>query len=550
MPDQDRRDYCMRRLSSLKLERESFINHYKELSEYIEPRRGRFFITDRNKGDRRNNKIINSRGTQALRTAQSGMFAGIMSPGRPWFKFEPLEAEKMRRANVKDWLYAVEQKIRTIFLEGNLYNMAPVMLGELLLFGTGAMSHVDDFNDVCRFYTHTVGSYLIGQDDRGEINTFALEKEMTVGQMVKMFGKNNCSKAVQDQYDKGNLDAWYPVVQLIEPNDNARYDNPRSEFKAFKSIWYEPGNDRGRDQFLRQSGFDEFPVHVPRWAVTGEDIYGTNSPGMVALGDVKSLQIMEKRKAQAIDKLVNPPLKGPPSLRNTPIASLPGSVTIYDGDASKEGLTTLYQVEPRIQEMRADIEAVEKRLNEAFFVDLFMAISAMEGIQPKNQLELSQRNEERLLMLGPPLERLQEEFLSNLILRTFKQGMRAGIFPEPPPELNGEPLGIRYISALAMAQRAVEVGAIERTAIFASQLAGVNQEVLDKFNTDEALEQYARMNGTPPSIINDDDQVNAIRKQRQQVQQAAAGAAITKDAAAAADSGASAVKQMTEAASG
>ena len=146
-------DY-IKRLSDLKVERSSFIFHAKELSENIEPRRGRFFVSDRNKGNKRHTKIINSRATQAHRTAQSGIFAGIMSPTRPWFKLETLDQGLMSNAEVKAWLYSVEQLIRTIFLESNLYNMAPVMLGELLLFGTGAMSHVDDFENVSRFYTH------------------------------------------------------------------------------------------------------------------------------------------------------------------------------------------------------------------------------------------------------------------------------------------------------------------------------------------------------------------------------------------------------------
>ncbi len=538
-------DY-IKRLSDLKVERSSFIFHAKELSENIEPRRGRFFISDRNKGNKRHTKIINSRGTQAHRNAQSGIFAGIMSPTRPWFKFETLDQSLMDSADVKAWLYSVEQLIRTIFLESNLYNMAPVMLGELLLFGTGAMSHVDDFENVARFYTHTFGSYYIAQNDRFEVDTFALEHELQVKQIVADFGLENVSDFVSEHWNKGNYYVWAPVVQFIESNPDTDTRKEAAQFKPFRSVWFEPGNIN-KNQFLRKSGFDEFPIHVSRWALAGEDIYGTNSPGMIALGDVKSLQTLEKRKAQAIDKLVNPPLKGPPTLRDVPINALPGGVTVFDADGTKEGLTTLYQVDPRLAEMAQDIQGIENRINEAFFVDLFLAISAMRGVQPRNELELSQRNSERLLMLGPPLQRLQLELLSKIINRTFAQAVRAGILPPPPEGLEGQNLGIRYISALAQAQRAVEVGTIERTAIFAGELAAVNPEVLDRFDADESLKQFSQMIGVVPSIIKSDEEVEQIRQQRAEQQQAAAQAEQQQQQAAAAQSGTQAVKNIAEA---
>ena len=113
------------RVSAMEVERSSFISHWKELSDYIEPRRGRFFVTDRNKGERRHNLIVNSRGGQALRTYQSGMFAGIMSPARPWFKLETLNTDLMKSTDAKKWLYQAETLMRSVMLDSNLYSMAP-----------------------------------------------------------------------------------------------------------------------------------------------------------------------------------------------------------------------------------------------------------------------------------------------------------------------------------------------------------------------------------------------------------------------------------------
>ena len=533
------------KIAGMNTERSSFISHWRELSEYIDPVRGRFFLSDRNKGDRRNIKIINSRAGQALRTYQSGMFAGIMSPARPWFKLEPVNADLMASEEAKVWLFKAETLMRNILLDGNLYSMAPVALGEQGLFGTAAMSHLDDFDSVARFYTHTAGSYMIAQNDKHVVDTFALERERTVSQLVDEFGIDNVSHYTRTKYENNQRQLWVPITQYIAPNSKYNPEDETISEMPFMSCTFENGSTDGT--FLKKSGFEEFPVHVARFALTAEDVYSTNSPGMLALGDIKSLQIMEKRKAQGIDKMVNPPLKGPPSLRDVPVSSLPGGLTVYDGDGSREGLTTIYQVEPRINEMRQEIAAVENRINEAYFVDLFLAISSMQGVQPRNQLELTQRNEERLLMLGPSLERLQQDFLSKIVERLFNQVMRANIMPPPPQELQSESLNIRFVSAIAQAQASHEVGTIERSIAFAGQLAGIDPDVLDKLNTDQAFESYVQLIGGNPSILVPDAEVMEIRQQRAAAQQAAAQAQQAQQQASSLSSTAKAAKTSVEA---
>lgn len=538
MPKRERYD---RQMSAMELERSSFIPHYRELSEFIRPRRGRFFEQDRNKGDRRYNSIINSKATQAHRIAEAGLFAGVASPSRPWFSTETEDPELMEYGPVKEYLYKQDRLLRAIFSSSNFYNMLPVLLGELILFGTGAMTHVDDFNDVARFYTHTAGSYVIGQNDRYEVDRFGRKIMLTVSQIMEKFGERgggakntNISAAVRDQYSKGNYHSWYPVCQFIEPNE--KFDGTRLEakFKPYKSVYWEPGN-RDKDQLLKESGFDEFPVYVPRWSVTGEDIYGTDCPAMTALGDIQGLQVQERRKAQAIDKMVSPPLHGPPTVRNVPVANLAGGLTIYDG-GNERGLEPIYTVDPRLGELRQDMDAVERRIDTAFYVDLFLAITNMEGIQPKNQLELSQRNQERLLQLGPPLERLHGELLDMVIDRQFNQALRAGILPPIPDELGGQELKIRYVSSLAQAQRSVVTGGIERTAAFVTGLSELFPQARDKFNVDQAIDEYAQANGAVPTIVRSDDEVETIRAeaaqreaQLQQMQMAGAASEMAKN---------------------
>lgn len=533
MPERSLYDHLNQQLGALETERSSFISHYQELSKFTQPRKGRFLTSERNRGEasrHERNTIINSHGTQALRTARAGMLSGVMSPARPWFALETPDPEMMEYLPVKVWLSKVETIMRAVFNASNLYNMAPTMIGEMLLFGTGCMTHVDDFEDVARFYTHTAGSYMLGQDEDYKINTLGRKYEATTEQLVRKYGLSNVSTGVKNAYDSGSYHKWWPVAHIVEPNPDYSKTSPISQRKRWRSIYFEPACAE-KEKFLRKLGFDSFPAYCPRWDVTGEDIYATDCPGMTALGDIKALQILEKRKAQAIDKQVNPPLKGPASLRNVPVSSLPGGLTIYD-QGQGEGLSPVYEVKTNLQDVLMDIDKHEKRIDRAFYVDMFLAISNMDGIQPRNEFELSQRNQERLLQIGPALEQFHGEFLNRLIDRTFDQLVKAKVLPPPPPELAGSPLKVTYISTLAMAQRAVATGGIDRLSAFVGGLAKIGYEgALDKFDADQAIDEYANVIGVPPKLVVPDDIVAQRRAERQKQQQAMMAAEMAQSAA-------------------
>jgi hypothetical protein len=549
--DKNSKKYLFSTIEEMRRERQSFIDHWKELSRYINPRRGRFLTTDRNKGDKVMQEILNSAGGQAHKVCANGMVSGIMSPSRPWFDLGLDDEDLMEYQPVKIWLAQTGEQINRVFNQSNFYNMVPVMFGELTQFGTGCMLHEDDFENVARFYTQTVGSYMIAQDSDYRVNKFAREFEMTVSQLVGKFGLANVSTQVKRLYDTGSYETWIPVYHLIEPNPSYAPAKAGAQFKKFRSIYFEVDSrkDNSEMQFLRRSGYKQFPAYVPRWAVTGEDIYGTDCPGMTALGDIKMLQVQEREMAKAIAKQNTPPLQGPASLANKQIDNLPGGSTLFDADANNT-LKAIYEVRPQVQAMAADIQRTERRIGQAFFTDIFNAISTMEGIQPRNQLEITARNQERLLQLGPVLERSQGEFLTPAVDRVFDQLVEASTdargnwldrsaLPPPPPELQGRQVRPRYISSIAIAQRAAGSGPLERLLTFAGGLlqAGIVRD-MNKIDGDQAIDEYARQVGAPPKVVVPDDQVSEARKAAQQQQQlaqnaevAATGAKAFKDVA-------------------
>jgi hypothetical protein len=517
------------RWKRLEDDRSSWRSHWIEISDYLIPRRGRYLLESQNsKGRKRNTKIVDNTGGQALRTLAAGMMSGMTSPARPWFRLQTPDPEMMDAAGVKDWLGQSERIIRTILTRSNFYNSASTIYTELGAFGTGALYRRRHPTDIVSFRPFTAGEYVIAEDEYGNVDTLGREFTMSVSQVVEQFviqrdgteDWSNVSKTVKRLWDQKNYDERIEIIHLIQPRrmeerDLTRPLDPKN--KAFMDVYMEKGADG--DKLLQENGFDRFPAYCPRWDVLGGDVYGV-SPGMEYLGDIKQLQHEQKRKAQAIDKMVNPPMVGSLSLKGKPSTVLPGGTTYVDPQQQgSQGFQPAYLVQPRINEMMMDIQEVQGRIQRGFYADLF-AMMINSDRRMMTATEVAERHEEKLVLLGPVLQRLNTELLDPLIEDVFLFAYEAGMLPPPPPAIEGVELEVKYISLLAQAQEAVAASSIERTFSFAGNLSAVFPDIVDNLNADEAIRNYGEILGTSPEILRDADQVEAIRAQRREAQQA------------------------------
>jgi len=511
-----------KRLEALRSERSSFMNLWRELSDHHLAHRGRFLVSDRNKGFKRNTKQLNNTSRLAIRTLASGMMSGITSPARPWFRLGSGDKKLDDLNSVKLWLHDVQSIMYRVFSSSNFYNSIHQVYSELGTFGTAAMGIYEDFENVIWCKPYTVGSYMLGMNGQSVNDTLYLEYELSVSQVVKQFGIENCSESVKKQWNDGNTEAWVKLVYLTEPND----DRDRNSFKAsdmpFRSVYYESDeNTKGTaDKFLRESGFEEYPIVSPRWDVTSEDVYATDCPGITALGDTKALQLAERRKYQAIDKVVSPALQGPTSLKNKMKSNqLQPNEIVWHADTKNGGLTSIYQnYNPHINEIKEEINNVEDRISRSFYEDLFLMLANSDRRQITAR-EIAEKHEEKLLMLGPVLERLHTELLDPTIDRVFNILQRNGVLPPPPPELKDKDINVEYVSVLAQAQRLVNTGAIDRIVEFSSIAANVWPEARHKVNINQAIDDYSEALGVNPTIVASNEEAAAAAEAEAQVQQ-------------------------------
>ena len=508
IPLKGKKSALYRRFVKLENDRSSFRSHWMEISDYIAPRRGRYLIEGQNsRGRKRTTKIIDSTGTQALRVMAAGLMSGMTSPARPWHR-RRVRDDLMDNAEVRRWLAQVEMIERSILHKSNFYNAIYTVYTELGAFGTAPLYRQPSFDDVIRFRPFTVGEYVIAENDQGVVDTLGRHFTMTVGQIVQKFvhdpmtGKmdwSGVSKATKRLWDQSNYDELVEVLHFIEPRLMGDRDASKKDAlnMPFKSCYFELASES--DELLMESGYRKFPAYVPRWDVLSGDVYG-RCPGMDTLGDIKQLQHQQKRKAQAIDKMVNPPMVAPTSLKGKPSTVLPGQTTYVDPMQGGQGFVPAYQVQPRISELQMDIAEVQNRIQRGFYADLF-AMMINSDRRQMTATEVVERHEEKLVLLGPVLQRINVELLDPLLDDVFEYALEAGLLPEPPEALAGEELEVEYISLLAQAQQAVAASSLERVMGFAGNLVAVFQDIVDGINSDEALRQYSEILGTSPDVI-------------------------------------------------
>lgn len=539
------RQRVQRRISALETERSQRLSDWQDINRVLLPLSGQFFGQNPNQSSRRNQDILDSSATYAVGTMAAGMQSGMTSPARPWLKIETDDTDLMNSKAVSKWCDLVTQKMRVIFSRSNTYKSLHGLYGEMGAYGTMADVLLPDYKNVIHHYPLTAGEFCISTDDRGIVNTLSRRYQMTVDQIVRKYVMRNgafdwtvVTPTVKNLWDAHQVDSWIPVGHMIQPRqdrDTLKIDNRNMPFESICIEWGANG-----DQLLSESGYKRFPALSTRWETKGSDTYATSWPGILALGDILQLQHEQLRKAQGIDYQTKPPLQVPVALKNQDSDWLPGGVTYVDQTGPQNAVRTAFDVNLNMQHLLLDIQDVRSRVNRAFFADLFLFLSNLDGRGDRTAREVVEIHEEKLLMLGPVVENIENELLQPMVDITFDAMIEAGILPPPPPEMHGQELKTEFIGLLSQAQRSVSMAGVDRIIGAVASIAAAKQDpsVWDKIDTDKVVDKAASYLGIDPEIIRGDDEVQQLRTQRQQAlqqqqqqEQAAQAAATAKDLA-------------------
>lgn len=516
------------RLYALRNWRLSWWEHWAKLAEAILPRRYHWLIVPNtmSRGLAINGAIKDPTGAQAVRVCTAGMRSGIMSSSRPWFKIKAGLRNFKPDRDGELWFEEVEDRIYRVFSGSNYYQSATQMFEDLIVFGTAPKLMYEDRETIIRCYNPCAGEYYLGAGSDFRINSFYRTFVLTVIQCVQMFGLDRLPPDLQTLWaNKGaSLETEVIIAHAIEPNFAAEMPGQA------KNLGRVPGNFTYREYFwvwgkassqpLSVRGFRNKPFITPRWSTTSNDPYG-RSPGMDALPDILQSHLMTVRQAEAIDKIVRPPMLATMFLKNQPSSINPGKVTFVPN--LNEGMKSIYDIKMDLEHMTALIERLDARVGKWFFNDLFQMMENLEGVQPRNEMEIAERRGEKLQVLGPVVEGIENELAEDL-RRVISIMGRRGLLPPKPPSLLGIPLEIEFDSMIAVAQRAAETASMERGIAVVTQLqkSYPEQSPADNVNIDEFTRIYLDKANFPVKAMYGETEVKQMR---------AAKAAANKQAA-------------------
>lgn len=500
---------------------------YSQLRAFFAPRNGRVDPTDVNNGQRQDFQIINETGILALRVLASGMLTGMSSQTRKWFKMKTGRKDMDENQDVRVWCESIDDIVRDTLLKSNYYQTLLEAYESEGLYGTTAFTiEADKKTDInCRMYPN--GSFWLGNDDTLRVDLCIRTMDMTARNIVEKFGYDNCSSAIQTYYDSnagGVQETYYPVVHVIHKGD---YYGPPKKGQPkwpWMSIWYEMSSFNDKMGLLRVGGFQENPLIAGRWRTIGENIYG-ESPAMDVLGSCMSLQCWEERLAQAAEKQFNPPMIANSAIDPRRLTTLPGEFSFVDMEDVSKAFAPAYAIDFKLADGEAKVRAIEQRINEGMFKTLFQMFSDSDRREITAE-EIRARQQEKMQVLGPVVERNVQEILAPSIMRVLSILQRIpGKLPPAPQELRDQqgnivvPLKLEFESILAAAQRMVGLNNINQVMQFAGQEAALDQNILDNFDLDKVARKVASLAGMDADLERPMEEMQKMRADRQHAQQ-------------------------------
>ena len=510
------------RYQALRAERAPWDTAWRDLAAHFLPTKFRPDSESGEDGGRRpeilNRDIVDSTGIQDMRTLAAGMQGGMTSPVRPWFKLTLEDEDAAKGHEAGAWLDEVTRRMQALLHRSNFYNSVHSLYEQLGTFGTGLLIETADWSGL-HFQLVPAGEYVLDMNDKNEVDTFMCRNRMSARQLVQAFGEAAVPGVVRQAAQRADsgLTRLFDVIHAVYPRKEGRVSGRLDGAnKPFASVWFMNFGGTGKPVVLREAGFQTFPAFAPRWDATGHDKYG-RSPAMDVLADCRMLQKMGITVLKGIHKAVDPPVGAPSGMRALGVDLTPGSINYLSPSGPEKGeIVPIQQINPQtIRAAEEKIQSVRQIIHDGLFADLFKMLILNDRRQI-TATEIEAREREKLILIGPVVERQDKELLSPLILRTFALMEAFDYLPEPPPSIAQSPLRVEFTSVLAQAQRLSSTSPIDQTMAFVAAAAQINPEALDNLDVDKAVQHYADSLGAPASILRSPADVDALRKARAQ----------------------------------
>lgn len=527
----------IKRYQDLKSKYESdFATDHQTISQYFLPQDSNI-TTEKTEGVTGwTDQIYDTTAILAAETLKAGQYNWLTPPQQPWAEFDVPEELKSGKENDDEgldeatrWLGKASDVSMRELARSNFYSMAALTYLGVGVFGTDVMICEEGKNNSGLNFRHIkIGSYVIEENAYGIVDTLRREFPLTYRQAKQEFGEENLPEDMKRAATGVSGGAKkFKFLHCIFPREDSERIPERKDGanKPIASIYI----SMDFKQCVKISGYEENPVLCSRFDKWGTDSPWGYGPAYLVLPEARQCNYVQMYLDALAELHAYPRILTPDNLVGDVDLRAGGNTTYDSGnpEAKPSEWATVgdYKMGQEMQEQRREA------IRDAFFVPAFKLLNSQPLIDKKmTAFEISQRQAENLSGFTPQFGRRIPEFLNPLMMQVFGKLYRQGKFGPAPDslmqDLGGGKKGlvmpqVVITSRISDALKALKNRGTEETFQFLAPMIEQKPELLDVFDMDAVVREYAQNTGMPPDLIRPlkgPGSVEALRTQRAKVQ--------------------------------
>jgi hypothetical protein len=484
-------------LEALRLPEEKL---WRETAELIRPEEADFAGP---KSPRGYDEVFDSSPIYANDDFVGGLFGQSSSPAVDWFGYGVPDEDLMAWQPVKLWFDKVTTIVKASLSPNasTFYTSVAPVYGDVGCFGIGVQHQEEDVGRQ-RILDRAIPlkEIYIDLDGNGDVDTVHRKFVLNGRQFVGRFG------AVEGVTEQKMI----TIIHAVYPNPDHEPGRAGPRGKAWSSCYC----STDVKDWSQTGGYHEMPYHVAMWDQRSGRVY-PRGPGHTSRADARQLNEMERSHIVAAQFAAEPMklLHGDSDLT---AADISPNALLY-GTMSEAG-KQLMQVLNTGGNLQLSLQQSEQRrqsIRNAFRFSMM----ALANRPQMTATEYLGWQEETLRLMGHNLVKIQTTHHVPFLKRRFAILNRAGQFPPPPPELEGQMLAVGTISPFDKAQSAARGRATLQWVGAIAQMAAIDPEAFDEVDTQGVGAVLHDAFGPPPKVRRDPGKVEEIRQRRAQQQQ-------------------------------
>jgi hypothetical protein len=499
----------IRLMGELKAKRSTWLPTWKDVTNYVTPRRGDWEI-DNESGKAPTVKIYDTEAIASLNLLVDGLQGYLVSASVVWFKMGLEDPKQMEMPGVQRWLESIERVLYATFARSNFYECMNEFIHDGCSIGTAVMFVEDNVAErKPLFSTRHLKEVFVAEGRTGQVDSVYREYNVTNRQAVQEWGDKLTGKRLE--HAKNDPFGACRIVHAVRPRsdrDPAKIDKGN---KPFESVFI----DKDEGKIIEEGGYDIFPYLVWRFRKNSDELYG-RSPAIDAMPLILRLNAIALTSLKAAQLAVEPPLNVPSAMKGQ-TKIIPRGENYYTNPQEVITAINLASNYPISLDQEKELK---EQIRELFRTKIFLLMEQLER-GPYTATEIRERQGEKAAVLGSIIGRFNGECLVPLIQRTYAICQKNGQIEEAPTSIKNAVFKITFSGPLAQAQKRYhESQGVTQGLAFLGPIAQLNQESLDNIDWDKLMRTGMENVGMPQSVIREVVEVKKIRDLRVKALQA------------------------------